>query len=79
MSRAELDLVAQSAQASGFNPYDILYGSPSNRSSPPLEPRTSTPAGSGLSQDFCLKLNFHLPFHQLLHLRLERDGNLHRC
>lgn len=58
MSRAELDLVAQAAQASGFNPYDILYGSPSNRSSPPLEPRTSTPAGSGLSQDLLFEAQF---------------------
>ena len=28
MSDTELDLVAQAASASGFNPYDILYGPP---------------------------------------------------
>ena len=58
MSRTELDLVAEAAQASGFNPYDIFYGSPSNRSSPPLGPRTSTPAGSGLSQDLSFEAQF---------------------
>ena len=50
MSRAQLDLVAQAATTSGFDPYDILYGPPSNTRSPSLGPRTSTPAGSGLSQ-----------------------------
>lgn len=51
MSRAELDLIAQATTASGFNSYDILYGSPPNTSSPPLGPRTSTTARSGLLQD----------------------------
>ena len=50
MSRAQLDLGAQAATTSGFDPYDILYGPPSNTRSPSLGPRTSTPAGSGLSQ-----------------------------
>ena len=67
MSRAELDLVAQAAAASGFNPYDILYGSPPNTNSPPLGPRTSTPAGTSEHRTCRLKLNFHLLFHPLHH------------
>lgn len=59
MSRVELDLVAQAAEASGFNPYDILYGSrSSSRRSAPLGPRTSTPAGSGISQDLSFEAQF---------------------
>ena len=67
MSRAELDLVAQAAAGSGFNPYDILYGSPPNINSPPLGPHTSTPAGTSVASDLSLKLNFDLLFHPLLH------------
>ena len=62
MSQAELDLVAQAASASGFNPYDILYGSPPNNSSssssPPLGPRTSTPAGSSIASDLSFEAQF---------------------
>ena len=61
MSRAELDLVAQAAEASGFNPYDILYGSrSSSRRSTPLGTRTSTPAGSGISQDLSFETQFSI-------------------
>ena len=48
MSWAELDLVAQAAAGSGFNPYDILYGSPPNINSPPLGPRNSVRVASDL-------------------------------
>ena len=62
MSQAELDLFAQAASASGFNPYDILYGSPPNNSSssssPPLGPRTSTPAGSSIASDLSFEAQF---------------------
>ena len=58
MSRAELDLVAQAAAASGFNPYDILYGSPPNTNSPPLGPRTSTPAGTSVASDLSFEAQF---------------------
>ena len=58
MSRAELDLVAQAAAASGFNPYDILYGSPPNTNSPPLGLRTSTPAGTSVASDLSFKAQF---------------------
>ena len=59
MSQAELDLVAQAASASGFNPYGILYGSPSNNAdSPSLGPRTSTPAGSSVVWDLSFEAQF---------------------
>lgn len=43
MSIPELDLVAQAASASGFNPYDILYGPPSVSNVSTAGPRASTP------------------------------------
>ena len=58
MSRAELDLVAQAATASGFNPYDILYGSPPNTNSLPLGPRISTPAKSSVASDLSFEAQF---------------------
>ena len=58
MSRAELDLVAQAAAGSRFNPYDILYGSPPNINSPPLGPRTSTPAGTSVASDLSFEAQF---------------------
>ena len=57
-SRAELDLVAQAAAGSGFNLYDILYGSPPNINSPPLGPRTSTPAGTSVASDLSFEAQF---------------------
>ena len=58
-SQAELDLVAQAASASGFNPYDILYGPPTNISSSlSLGPRTSTPAGSSIASDLSFEAQF---------------------
>lgn len=49
MSGAKLDLVAQAASASGFNPYDILYGPPPSDSSASTPgPRASTPIGMGM-------------------------------
>lgn len=62
MSDTELDLVAQAASASGFNPYDILYGPPGNSSSPqpPPGPCTSTLAGFSSGSDMSFETQFSL-------------------
>lgn len=51
MSRAELDLVDQAADASGLDFQDTLYGASSNTRTSSVGPRTSTPAGSKIPQD----------------------------
>lgn len=63
MSRAELDLVDQAADASGLNFQDTLYGAPSNTRTSSVGPRASTPAGQRLNQCFD-----HLQFDHFLHL-----------
>ena len=62
MSDTELDLVAQAASASGFNPYNILYGPPGNSSSPqpPPGPCTSTLAGFSSGSDMSFETQFSL-------------------
>lgn len=51
MSRVELDLLSRATDVSGLNFQEIMLGSPSNARSPSVEPPTSTPAGSDVSQN----------------------------